>query len=80
MDTLEGQALAEQAAAGNKEALEQLCLLLWPSAYARAFTTLRNKQDAEDCTQKALLNLIRYLHRYDPGRSGITTFFGTILY
>jgi len=57
--------LAEQAQAGDAEALRPLLEQIRPRALAISMKVLRNRDDAEDAVQDAMLKVWRNLHRFE---------------
>jgi RNA polymerase sigma-70 factor (ECF subfamily) len=57
-----------RAAAGDADAVDQLCRREHASVYRLCFGFLLDRQLAEDAAQEALLLLIDRLASYDPGR------------
>lgn len=57
--------LIAEAQRGNLEALDQILEGFSVYAYYHALAVLNNKQDADDCVQQALINLVEYIHTYD---------------
>jgi RNA polymerase sigma-70 factor (ECF subfamily) len=55
------QQLIERAREGRFDALEELCLMVQPDAYAVLLSLLRNADDAEDALQETLIRVIRFL-------------------
>jgi RNA polymerase sigma-70 factor, ECF subfamily len=74
----ETSALAEQARTGDAEALGLLLEQIRPRAMAIALKVLRNRDDAEDAVQDALLKMWRNLHRFE-GRASFTTWIHRIV-
>jgi RNA polymerase sigma-70 factor (ECF subfamily) len=71
-------ALAEQAQAGDVQALRPLLEQIRPRALAIAMKVLRNRDDAEDAVQDAMLKVWRNLHRFE-GRASFTTWIHRIV-
>jgi RNA polymerase sigma-70 factor (ECF subfamily) len=74
----EASALAEQAQAGDVQALRPLLEQVRPRALAIALKVLRNRDDAEDAVQDAMLKVWRNLHRFE-GRASFTTWIHRIV-
>jgi RNA polymerase sigma-70 factor, ECF subfamily len=74
----EASALAEQAQAGDAQALRPLLEQVRPRAMAIALKVLRNRDDAEDAVQDAMLKVWRNLHRFE-GRASFTTWIHRIV-
>jgi RNA polymerase sigma-70 factor (ECF subfamily) len=70
--------LAEQAQAGDAEALRPLLEQIRPRALAISMKVLRNRDDAEDAVQDAMLKVWRNLHRFE-GRASFTTWIHRIV-
>ena len=70
--------LAEQARAGDAQALRPLLEQIRPRAIAIAMKVLRNRDDAEDAVQDAMLKVWRNLHRFE-GRASFTTWIHRIV-
>lgn len=69
--------LAARAAAGDREALEQICLEIKDPIYRLALRFFSSPEDAEDCTQEILIRVITHLGSFE-GRSKFTTWVYTI--
>lgn len=65
-------ALAALAAAGDPEALERLCRELQDPIYRLALRFFSSPDDAEDCTQEILIQVITHLGSFE-GRSQLLT-------
>ncbi|MGO9287721.1 MAG: sigma-70 family RNA polymerase sigma factor [Polyangia bacterium] len=74
----EASALAEQAQTGDGQALRPLLDRVRPRAMAIALKVLRNRDDAEDAVQDAMLKVWRNLHRFE-GRASFTTWIHRIV-
>ena len=74
----EASLLAEQAQAGNPQALRPLLEQVRPRALAIAMKVLRNRDDAEDAVQDAMLKVWRNLNRFE-GRASFTTWIHRIV-
>ena len=74
----EASALAEQAQAGDALAVRPLLEQVRPRAMAIALKVLRNRDDAEDAVQDAMLKVWRNLHRFE-GRASFTTWIHRIV-
>jgi RNA polymerase sigma-70 factor (ECF subfamily) len=74
----ETSVLAEQAQSGDAEALRPLLEQIRPRALAIALKVLRNRDDAEDAVQDAMLKVWRNLHRFE-GRASFTTWIHRIV-
>jgi RNA polymerase sigma-70 factor, ECF subfamily len=74
----EASVLAEQAQAGDAQALRPLLEQIRPRALAIAMKVLRNRDDAEDAVQDAMLKVWRNLHRFE-GRASFTTWIHRIV-
>jgi RNA polymerase sigma-70 factor (ECF subfamily) len=74
----EASALAELAQSGDVEALRSLLQQVRPRALAVALKVLRNRDDAEDAVQDALLKVWRNLDRFE-GRASFTTWIHRIV-
>ena len=61
-------ALAARAAAGDREAFEQLVRLLQRRIYGFAYRYIRDVHEAQDLAQEIFLRLYRKLHSFDPRR------------
>jgi len=70
--------LAEQAQAGDAQALRPLMERIRPRALAIAMKVLRNRDDAEDAVQDAMLKVWRNLDRFE-GRASFTTWLHRIV-
>ena len=70
--------LAEQAQAGDAQALRPLMDQVRPRALAIAMKVLRNRDDAEDAVQDAMLKVWRNLDRFE-GRASFTTWLHRIV-
>jgi RNA polymerase sigma-70 factor (ECF subfamily) len=64
--------LIELARAGDRGALNRLMAWTRPRLVAAAMRTIRDRDDAEDVAQEALLKVCRHLTRFE-GRSAFTT-------
>jgi RNA polymerase sigma-70 factor (ECF subfamily) len=62
----------------NWEAFEEMFLASRSKFLRMAYTILRNREDAEDAVQDALLSAYVHLHAFE-GRSALTTWFGRIV-
>ncbi|HEX7597997.1 MAG TPA: sigma-70 family RNA polymerase sigma factor [Polyangia bacterium] len=71
-------ALAEQAQSGDANALRPLLEQIRPRALAIALKVLRNRDDAEDAVQDAMVKVWRNLHRFE-GRASFTTWIHRIV-
>jgi hypothetical protein len=60
------------------EAVQEMFVALRPRFVGLAYTILRNKEDAEDAVQDALLSAYRHLRTF-AGRSGFTAWFTRIV-
>jgi RNA polymerase sigma-70 factor, ECF subfamily len=60
------------------DAVQEMLLASRPRFVGLAYTILRNKEDAEDAVQDALLSAYRHLHCFE-GRSALTTWFTRIV-
>ena len=74
----EASVLAEQAQAGDAQAMRPLLEQIRPRALAIAMKVLRNRDDAEDAVQDAMLKVWRNLHRFE-GRASFTTWIHRIV-
>jgi RNA polymerase sigma-70 factor (ECF subfamily) len=74
----EASALAERAQAGDVQALRPLLQQVRPRALAIALKVLRNRDDAEDAVQDAMLKVWRNLDRFE-GRASFTTWLHRIV-
>ncbi len=74
----EASVLAEKAQAGDAQALPPLLAQIRPRALAIAMKVLRNRDDAEDAVQDAMLKVWRNLHRFE-GRASFTTWIHRIV-
>ncbi len=72
MDGSDLDALARDAAAGDRHALGELCRGLQDRVYRLALQFFSSRQDAEDATQEFLVKVITNLGSFE-GRSKITT-------
>lgn len=63
-----GGDLVVLAKEGDREALEELARQCRPKAYAFALQLLRNREDALDVTQEALVSFFGHLDRFDESR------------
>jgi RNA polymerase sigma-70 factor, ECF subfamily len=70
--------LAEQAQAGDVQAVRPLLERIRPRALAIAMKVLRNRDDAEDAVQDAMLKVWRNLHHFE-GRASFTTWIHRIV-
>ena len=59
--------LIDEANSGNEVSRNKLFIILRPRILWMAEQFARNKNDAEDITQEACINLHLYLHTYKPG-------------
>lgn len=55
------QSLVRRAREGQREAMEELCKLIQPGAYAVLLSLLRNTDDASDALQDSMLRVLRFL-------------------
>lgn len=55
------QNVIEKARSGDHLALEELCLMVQPGAYAVLLSLLRNADDAADALQESLIRVVRFL-------------------
>ena len=62
------QELLQQAMAGDRHALEALARQWWSSIRRWAYLETRDREQAEDACQEALLRMVRFLPKYDTGR------------
>lgn len=65
-------AAAFRAAAGDRDALERICVELKDPVYRLALRFFSSPHDAEDCTQEILVQVITHLGSFE-GRSRFTT-------
>lgn len=65
-------ALASSAAAGDRDALERLCRELQDPIYRLALRFFSSPDDADDCTQEILIQVITHLGSFE-GRSQLLT-------
>jgi RNA polymerase sigma factor (sigma-70 family) len=72
------EALAEQAAAGDAEALEELLREIGPEVLRRCGRFLPNRQDAEEAAQDALLQVSRRIGGFQ-GRSKFSTWLYVVI-
>jgi RNA polymerase sigma-70 factor (ECF subfamily) len=70
--------LADQVKAGDREALRPLLDQVRPRALAIALKVLRNREDAEDAVQEALVKAWRHIDRFE-GRASFTTWIHRIV-
>jgi RNA polymerase sigma-70 factor, ECF subfamily len=70
--------LADQVKAGDREALRPLLEQVRPRALAIALKVLRNREDAEDAVQEALVKAWRNIDRFE-GRASFTTWIHRIV-
>ena len=63
-----GAALVVLAKGGDREALDELARQAGPKAYGFALQLLRNREDALDVTQEALVSFFDHLDRFDEAR------------
>jgi RNA polymerase sigma-70 factor (ECF subfamily) len=70
--------LAEQVKAGDHEALRPLLDQVRPRALAIALKVLRNREDAEDAVQEAMVKAWRNIGRFE-GRASFTTWIHRIV-
>ena len=68
----------QQAIAGDPHAQEQLFKMYSPALYRRAFTILRNKEDAQDALQDGWLRAYSNLRSFE-GRSSFSTWLTQIV-
>jgi RNA polymerase sigma-70 factor, ECF subfamily len=61
------------------EAVQEMFLASRPKFIGRAYSILRNKEDAEDAVQDAMLSAYRHLRSFE-GRSAFTTWFTRIVF
>jgi RNA polymerase sigma-70 factor (ECF subfamily) len=71
-------ALADQVKAGDRDALRPLLDQVRPRALAIALKVLRNREDAEDAVQEALVKAWRNIDRFE-GRASFTTWIHRIV-
>jgi RNA polymerase sigma-70 factor (ECF subfamily) len=74
----EASVLAERAQDGDAQALRPLLEQVRPRALAIALKVLRNRDDAEDAVQDAMLKVWRNLHRFER-RASFTTWIHRIV-
>jgi RNA polymerase sigma-70 factor, ECF subfamily len=61
--------LIQQAQAGNRAALEEICRREWRPVYDLVYRTVQNRDEAQDLTQEVFLRALRSLDRYhDTGQ------------
>ncbi len=65
-------ALASRAANGDRDALEQICRELQDPIYRLSLRFFSSPDDAEDCTQEILIQVITHLGSFE-GRSSLRT-------
>ena len=70
--------LIDAACSGDREALNRLLAHARPRLIAVAMRIVRDRDDAEDVVQEALLKVCRYLTRFE-GRSAFSTWLHRIL-
>lgn len=70
--------LVEQAAAGSREALNQLFDQIRDFVYAIMKRLVKNHEEAEDLTTETLMKIYGNLSTYDPQKSGFLTWVTTI--
>jgi RNA polymerase sigma-70 factor (ECF subfamily) len=70
--------LATRAAAGDREALDQLLRLIGPEILRRCGRFLPNREDAEEAAQDALFQVARQIHTFE-GRSRFSTWLYTVV-
>lgn len=63
-----GADLVVLAKGGDREALEELARRAGPKAFGFALQLLRNREDALDVTQEALVSFFDHLDRFDEAR------------
>ncbi|WP_425041233.1 sigma-70 family RNA polymerase sigma factor [Primorskyibacter sp. S187A] len=73
MRELSDDALLAAYVQGDKVAARVLTLRLTPQVFARAMTLLKNRTEAEDVTQEAMLRLWRIAPDWRAGEAKITT-------
>jgi RNA polymerase sigma-70 factor (ECF subfamily) len=73
-----GQALIDQARAGDRGALNRLLASVRPRLMAVALRIMHDRDDAEDVVQEALVKVCRNLTRFE-GRSAFTTWLHRIV-
>ncbi|HET6149353.1 MAG TPA: sigma-70 family RNA polymerase sigma factor [Polyangia bacterium] len=73
-----GQALIDQARAGDQEALNRLLASVRPRLLAVALRIMHDRDDAEDVVQESLIKVCRNLTRFE-GRSAFTTWLHRIV-
>jgi RNA polymerase sigma-70 factor (ECF subfamily) len=73
-----GQALIDQACAGDLAALNRLLAVVRPRLMAVALRIMRDHDDAEDVVQESLIKVCRNLTRFE-GRSAFTTWLHRIV-
>ena len=74
----EASVLADQVKAGDREALRPLLEQVRPRALAIALKVLRNREDAEDAVQEALVKAWKNIDRFE-GRASFTTWIHRIV-
>ena len=70
--------LATRAAAGDRQALDQLLRLIGPEILRRCGRFLPNREDAEEAAQDALFQVARQIHTFE-GRSRFSTWLYTVV-
>lgn len=61
--------IAARAAAGDRQAFEQLCSLTWRQLYQFVYHKVQNREEAEDVTQEAYSRAIKAPpHGYSAGK------------
>ena len=71
-------ASASNPSRGNVDALQEMFLASRPKFVGTAYSILRNKEDAEDAVQDAVLSAYVHLRNFE-GRSAFTTWFTRIV-
>lgn len=72
------EVLAQRAAAGDADALDQLLRAIWPETLRRCGRFLPHREDAEEAAQDVLLQVTRHVHRFE-GRSRFSTWLYTVV-
>lgn len=72
LDSAALTALASRAAGGNRDALEQVCRQLQDPIFRLSLGFFSSPDDAEDCTQEILIQVITHLGNFE-GRSSLMT-------
>lgn len=53
----------KRAAEGDKDAIEEICLVTWKPLYRFIYNRVQNREDAEDITQETYIRSLKYLQK-----------------